>query len=294
MSMTRRLVVFLVQIPLVLAIIGVLTFIGGIVGEYAVNRQNPFGQSAPTSLTWLALVGLAVATTMFLVWFVGVALLLGVQARRQGSGYGEAYRLIEAFKFDDAIPLLEQSIAEGKETVDVLMLLASAHAYAGRLAEAQKIADRAVAIYPDESAAYLTLSNVYRMQAAYDAAAEVLRRAVPCDPESSVIWAELGFMELYNGDPEAADRAFEKAAAFRMPTMYAVRVYYHLANSYAEAGEARQAARTAAKMVSARDGLDGWRSGLKALEGTSYGQRLARELEQIEAALYDADAAHSG
>ena len=51
---------------------------------------------------------------------------------------------------------------------------------------------------------------------------------------------------------------------------------------------------TAAKMVSARDGLASWKSGLQALEGTTYGQRLARELEAIEQALFDADAAHTG
>jgi hypothetical protein len=70
-------------------------------------------------------------------------------------------------------------------------------------------------------------------------------------------------------------------------------VYYHLANFHADAGEARLAARDAAKMVSSRDGLAGWRSGLAAMVGTSYGQRLARELENIEQALRDADAAHT-
>jgi hypothetical protein len=76
--------------------------------------------------------------------------------------------------------------------------------------------------------------------------------------------------------------------------MYALRVYYHLANFYAESGDARQAARAAAKMVSARDGLQGWKSGLLPLAGTSYGQRLARELEEIERALLEADESHTG
>ncbi len=292
--MRRRLLIALAQIPLALAILGLLTFIGGIVAEYLANRQNPFGESVPSNFTWLALIGLAVATTMFLVWFISIALLLGVQARRQGAGYGEAYRLIEAFKFEEAIPLLENSITEGKETVDVLMLLSSAYAHSGRLAGAQKIADRAVALYPRSAAAYVTLSTVYRMQAVYDTAAEVLRRAIALEPESAAIWAELGFMELYAGNQAAAVEAFETAARYRMPTMHALRVYYHLAEVYAERGDAREAARAAAKMVSARDGLAGWKSGLQALQGTAYGQRLARELEDIDLALHDADASHSG
>ena len=292
--MTRRLAIIVAQIPLVVAILGVLMFIGGIAAEYLVNRRDPFLESAPTQLTWVALIGLGVAVTMFLIWFVSVAFLLGVQTRRLGSGYGEAYRLMEALKFDDAIPLLEQSITEGKETVDVLMLLASAYAYSGRLADAQQVADRAVAIYPNEPAAFITLSNVYRMQAAYDAAADVLMRATLLEPDSPVVWAELGLMQLYNDNLDLAQESLERAARYRMPAMYAVRVYYHLANFHADAGHARQAARDAAKMVSARDGLEGWRSGLQAMVGTSYGQRLARELEDIELALRDADAAHTG
>lgn len=291
--MTRRLWVMVAQVPLGLAILGVLVFVGGIVAEYVVNRGNPFGDSAPSGLTTLALIGLGIAAVMLLVWFAAIAILLGVQTRRLGSGYGEAYRLIEAFKFDDAIPLLRQSIAEGKETVDVLMLLASAYAYSGRLAEAQRVADRAVALYPHEVAAYLTLSNVYRMQATYDAATEALRRATQLDPESPVVWAELGFMELYAGQDAAALAAFERAAQYPMPAMYAVRVYYHLADFYAARGQALEAARSAAKMVSARDGLPSWQSGLLALQGTSYGQRLARDLERVGRALRDADAAHS-
>lgn len=292
--MRRRLLIVLAQIPLVLAILGLVVFVGGIAAEYLVNRQDPFGESVPSSLTWLALIGLAVATAMFLVWFVSVALLLGVQARRQGAGYGAAYRLIEAFKFDDAIPLLENSIKTGKETVDVLMLLASAYAYTGRLAEAQKIADRAVNVFPESAAAFVTLSNVYRMQAMYDTAADVLQQARDLEPESGIIWADLGFMQLYAGETTAAIESFEQAARYRMPAMYAVRVNYHLSEHYADRGDARLAARTAAKMVSARDGLASWTSGLEALQGTTYGQRLARELEAIEQALFEADAAHTG
>ncbi len=291
--MTRRLLAVVAQIPLVLAVMGLLAFVAGIGAAYLSNRGDPLND-LPGRFTGLAWGGLTVAATMFLIWFVSVGLLLGIQTRRFGSGYGKAYRLMEAFKFEEAIPLLEQSVAEGKDTVDVLMLLANAYAHTGRLAQAQHIADRAIELYPQESAAYVTLSSVYRLEAAYDAAADVLSRALKLEPDSPVIWAELGFMQQYAGNAPAAREVFERAAGYAMPAMYAVRVYYHLANAYAEDGNARQAARAAAKMVSARDGLASWQSGLAALTGTAYGQRLARELEEIEQALQDADAAHTG
>jgi hypothetical protein len=79
-----------------------------------------------------------------------------------------------------------------------------------------------------------------------------------------------------------------------MPAMYGVRVYFHLANAYQAAGETTEAMNAIARMMSARDGLVTWKSGLDALEGTVYGQALGYEVELIEAALADADAANLG
>ena len=242
----------------------------------------------------LALGGLCLAALMFLFWFTLVGVMLARQTRAQGSGYGEAYRLIEAFRFREAIPLLERSIHEGKETSEVLMLLTSAYAYTGQLAKAQATADRAVQLYPDEPAAYITLANGYRLQAAYDEAAQTLIEASKLDPDQPVIWAELGFTQRFAGELDAAQQSFERAAQHAMPASYGVRVYYHLANAYQAAGEAKQAVRAAAKMMSARSGLTTWKAGLKALEGTAYGQALRYEIAAIEQALADADAGNLG
>jgi hypothetical protein len=79
-----------------------------------------------------------------------------------------------------------------------------------------------------------------------------------------------------------------------MPAPYGVRVYYHLANAYQSAGDTKKAVRAAAKMMSARDGLATWKAGLKALEGTAYGQALSYEIAAIEQAIADADAGNLG
>ena len=75
-----------------------------------------------------------------------------------------------------------------------------------------------------------------------------------------------------------------------MPSMYGVRVYYHLAQAYTAAGEVKQAVRATVKMVHAREGLVTWLSGLDALDGTAYGQALRYEVTAIQQALSDADA----
>lgn len=289
--MNRRLLLLAIYVTFVLAVIGMVIFIGALVAQYFtapadVPELSPF--------VIFALGGLCLAALMFVFWFTLVAVLLARQTRAQGSGYGDAYRLIEAFRFREAIPLLERSIHEGKETSEVLMLLTSAYAYTGQLAKAQATADRAVQLFPDEPAAYVTLANGYRLQAAYDEAAQTLLEASRLDPDQPVIWAELGFTQRFAGEVDAALSSFERAAQHAMPAPYGVRVYYHLANAYQAAGETNKAVRAASKMMSARDGLGTWRAGLKALEGTAYGQALSREIAAIEQAIADADAGNLG
>ncbi len=287
----HRLTLIALYTTFVLAVIGVLMFMVAVVVQ-AFRIPSDAPELSPFVL--LALGGLCLAALMFLFWFSLVGVMLARQTRAQGSGYGEAYRLIEAFRFREAIPLLERSIHEGKETSEVLMLLTSAYAYAGQLAKAQATADRAVQMFPDEPGAYVTLANGYRLQAAYDEAAQTLIEASKLDPDQPVIWAELGFTQRFAGENEAAQQSFERAAQHAMPAPYGVRVYYHLANAYQTAGEAKQAVRAAAKMMSARDGLTTWKAGLKALEGTAYGQALRYEIIAIEQALADADAGNLG
>jgi tetratricopeptide (TPR) repeat protein len=280
-----------VYVTFVLAFIGLVIFIGGIVIEFFSERQPGVDISAPIVV---ALSGLCLAALMFLFWFTLIGYMLARQTRALGSGYGDAYRLIEEFKFKDAIPLLERSIREGKETAEVLMLLTSAYAYTGQLAKAQAAADRAVQLYPDDPDSYVTLANGYRLQAAYDEAARALLQATTLSPNQPVLWAELGFVQRFAGDDQAALESFERAAQHAMPAPYGVRVYYHLANAYQSAGETKQAVQAASKMMSARDGLTTWKTGLRALEGTAYGQALRYEIAAIEQAIADADAGNLG
>ncbi len=286
--MRRRLQVIFIYLSPLLAILGGIVFVAGLINELSSERNLPGGMLSPS--IQFALAGLCVAAVMFLLWFTLVGWLLMRQSRSQGSGYGDAYRLIEEFRFREAIPLLQRSIKEGKETPEVLMLLTSAYAYAGQLGNAQATADRAVNLFPNDPGSYITLANGYRLQAAYDEAARALIKASELEPDQPVIWAELGFVQHFAGQTSAALKSFEHAARYAMPAMYGVRVYYHLARAYTLAGEVKQAVATTAKMMSARAGLATWLSGLSALNGTAYGQALQYEVSAIQQALSDADA----
>lgn len=276
-----------------LGIAGLLIFVGGLIIELSTahSRQSVVGISP---IIQLALAGLCLSAVMFMLWFSLVGWLLARQSREQGAGYGDAYRLIEAFRFRDAIPLLERSVREGKETAEVLMLLTSAYAYTGQLAKAQATADRSVRLFPGDPDSYITLANNYRLQAAYDEAADALLRAAELAPHQPSIWAELGFLQRFAGDDAAARQSFEHAAAHAMPAMYGVRVYFHLTQLHEGQGDTPNAVKAAAKMMSARDGLAAWKPVVAALEGTAYGQALRYEITAIEQRMADADAGNLG
>ncbi len=289
----RRVLLILFYLSLIAALAGFVVFIAGIVIEFANVRTAPAvgGLSIPVTA---ALSGLCVMALVFLLWFVLVGYMLARQTRAMGSGYGDAYRLIEQFRFKDAIPLLERSIREGKENPEVLMLLTSAYAYSGQYARAQATADRTVQLYPNEAESYITLANGYRMQALYDEAVRSLQRAAQLAPDQPVVWAEMGFTQRLAGQQDEAVESFEKATAHAMAASYAVRVNYHLARAYTERGDTQKAVRATARMMSARDGVATWKAALRALEGTAYGQALRYEVADIEQAIADADAGKLG
>lgn len=276
----------LTAVTFLLAFAGIALFVGAITIELLIR-----GQSSETPVIRVALGGLCFSGLVFLIWFMVAGILLARQTRQQGSGYGDAYRLIEAFRFREAIPLLERSITEGKETSEVLMLLTTAYAYSGKLAQAQASADRAVQLYPDDPTAYITLANGYRLQAAYDEAVSTLSEAARLAPDQPTIWAELGFTQRISGAEADAIGSFERAAQHAMPAPYAVRVFYHLSNHYQANHEAKKAVHATARMMSARDGIGVWQAALRAIGGTAYGQALRYELAEIESSIRDADGA---
>jgi tetratricopeptide (TPR) repeat protein len=276
-----------------LAILGFLVFIFGILFEFFSGRSQPITEELSISMQ-LALAGLCLAALMMIFGFLLVGVLLARQTRQQAPGYGEAYRLIEQMQFNQAIPLLEKAVLNGRETPEVLMLLSTAYASTGQLAKAQSTADRAVQLFPQDASAYITLANGYRLQASYEEAAVALRRAIEIAPEQPIVWAEQGFLYLLAHKYQEAFESFQKAAQAPMPTMYGVRVFYHLANSYKTKADTEQAVLATAKMMSARDGLEAWKPIQKSLEGTAYGSFLRYELENIEQAIAQADSANLG
>jgi predicted Zn-dependent protease len=292
---TRRLLAWIaVYVFAGLAVLGILLFTGGVLIEFlGLLDKRPVSESLSPTMQ-VALTGLCLSAIMALFGFVLVGVLLARQTRRLAPGYGEAYKSMTQFQFNQAIPVLERAVKSGHESPDILMLLTNAYAYSGQFAKAQATADRAVQLFPHDAGAYLSLANGYRLQASYDEAARALQRAAELAPTEPLVWAELAFVQQLAGNEAEAEAAFKEAAKYPMPPMYSVRVHHHLAQAYRKAGDIDQAMLAAARMMSAREGLEAWKPLQQAMEGTVYGQRLRYEIAAIEEAIQQADAATSG
>lgn len=283
----RRLVAWIaVFVSVALALLGIVVFVLGVVIEFANGMTQPLDPYL-SPVAQLSLAGLCLSASMILLGFLLVGILLARQSRQYGAGYGEAYRLIQKLQFPQAIQLLERVLAGGKITPDLLMLLTSAYAYNGQLAKAQATADQAVQMFPHNAAAYMTLANGYRMQASYGEAAMALQTAAQLSPDQPIIWAELGFIQQLAGERDAAIESFKHAVMYSMPSMYSVRVNYHLSQHYLSVGDGENAAGASERMIATKHGLQAWKSTLGALEGTAYGSLLNYEIEKIEQAIAD-------
>ncbi len=284
MSVRRRIAWGAVIVSAAFAALGFIVFALGVLIELADGITQPLDPYI-SPVMQMSLAGLCLSATMVLLGFLLVGVLLARQSRHYGAGYGEAYRLIQKMQFPQAIQLLERVLAGGKITPDLLMLLTSAYAYNGQLAKAQETADRAVEMFPGDAGAYITLANGYRMQASYGEAAIALQTAAQLSPAQPIVWAELGFVQQLSGEHDSAMESFKHAALYSMPSMYAVRVNYHLSRHYLKVGERDNAESATDRMIATQHGLQAWKSTLRALEGTAYGSLLHYELEKIEEAI---------
>lgn len=273
--------------PVLLLVVGLMIFLFGLGIQYLVNR--PEGTSLETiaaPFSPFGMAGLCMAALTLTIWFTGTGILLARQTRRHGADYGLAYRLLNDLQFADAIPLLEQSIASGKESVEVLTLLARAYAYTGKFSHAHRLLERAIELYPANAGPYMMLGLVFLMEGNDEQAVAAMEVAVEHD---ATYWADLGLALSFAGRDAEALLALEHGSQIPLPAPIAVRVYHRLMRLYTQADNAAKAASASVKMLSARDGLADLEYEANYLSGTGYGQRLAREIEEINRAIKGVD-----
>ena len=114
-------------------------------------------------------------------------------------------------KFEDAIPLLEQSVRI-EASVKALTSLADCLLRMGRLEQGLHAIDRVTAAYPENLEALLLKAAILHGQRQFDSALECVRGAGLLAPDSHLVAARLGCILAELGQYDAAEDQFRNAA----------------------------------------------------------------------------------
>ncbi|HXA35521.1 MAG TPA: sulfotransferase [Steroidobacteraceae bacterium] len=129
----------------------------------------------------------------------------------------EAYRLVQAGRFAEALPIAAQAVAEARVCVSGHALLASILLKLGRLREAGAIVDMAAALPTGTADAYDGLAFVSVELAGHERANALYRRATQISPQMPRFWYNLACSERSFGRlveaEEACNRAIELDAS---------------------------------------------------------------------------------
>jgi tetratricopeptide (TPR) repeat protein len=155
------------------------------------------------------------------VWRVGTTLLaLVLSAPCADAGSLEAgLALYRQDLLPEALPLLEQAVAERPDDPEALDWLAETQRRVGREAEAVATAKRALALRPLDSFAHTVLGDAYNPQLSswegtdQDSCLWHLRRAVACDSTQSEAWLSLWLQGLRLGERDLERRALRQIVA---------------------------------------------------------------------------------
>lgn len=122
---------------------------------------------------------------------------------------GEVY--IDARRFDQGIPMLEEAVAKDGQRFEAYVSLASAYLEKNELPKARAAIDRALAIHPTLGRAHEIKGAVLSKAGDKRGALESLQAAVRYDPRSAraLIWK--GRLELQLARPSDAEESFRRA-----------------------------------------------------------------------------------
>jgi tetratricopeptide (TPR) repeat protein len=126
---------------------------------------------------------------------------------------GYARGLLKDKKYDEAIPLLRQSVEADPENKIGLVLLGRALAETGKRDEAKTTLLKAIDIYPDSEEIYRALGWMLIKDGAYDEAASLMGRLVSQAPRSAQAHYLYGFSYFYGKKWSKAIEAFEQSRA---------------------------------------------------------------------------------
>lgn len=146
------------------------------------------------------------------LYYPPIIALGGASDAAAGAPLGEAAELLSVGRVDQALPLIEKAIAEGKDAGLAYALRSvvkvTLNQRAAALADAKKAAE-----LTDASAARIALSYALQADFQIETARDTMQAAVEQDPDDALAWARLGELELMLGRRGQALAAAQSARA---------------------------------------------------------------------------------
>jgi tetratricopeptide (TPR) repeat protein len=131
----------------------------------------------------------------------------------------EAYRLMLAGRFSEALPFAERAVAGKRVCVPAHGMLATILLHLGRAGEADEVVRRALECEPGVADAYDGLAHVSLLLGHYDRSNALYRRAAELSPDAPRFWYNLATSERSFGRLAEAEAACDRAIALD-PTQY--------------------------------------------------------------------------
>jgi len=187
-----------------------------------------------------------------------------------------ARRLFLEGQFEAVIDLLEAERAAGQGDGAASTLLGNAYRQLGRLDRSEAVLREAYAAGPGEPFVTYGLGRTLLAMGRYAEAADLIAQALEHGGQP-VIAADLGHALYRAGQPEAAVRALEQAAALALEPHRLLMTRYLLWRlSGADEGDIR------ARLEPAAAGLELWRAEAARCGATPYGTALAEDVARME------------
>ncbi|HSG98004.1 MAG TPA: hypothetical protein VLA11_08420 [Woeseiaceae bacterium] len=156
-----------------------------------------------------------------------------------------AFFLRNAYRPEEAIPLIERALENDPLSTELLFQLGKAHMHSGRPERYLEIAERIREIDPSVVNGYIAATQAYLWMGEVDKAVPWTIRSFGIDPLDYENWAHLALHLEWLGDSVSADRAIQRASELGAsePAVLKCQVMLHLSRGQVErataiAGEA--------------------------------------------------------
>ena len=174
-------------------------------------------------------------------------------------GHADAQFLMGMIAFSQhrlgkALALINQAIARNFRSSEYFARRAQCLALMNRDTEALEAADRALELEPDSALTLDTIGVALSQVGAYEAATDVLGRAVRAQPDNAQFRFNLASASLFLGDFDQAEANYEEAVALQ-PHFY--RAHWALSDLVTATPEKNHIARLELLLTSTAPGVDG-------------------------------------